>query len=137
MMRYSSTTRANNERDASAARYDRAMPREISLEEIEQRAQRALQDRMTAMRDLVEKRQSVIDARALVEDAERQAASSYADAVGAGWTDAELRDYGLGELAGGASKPRRKSSTRKPRQTRPAEGTSGTSTEPEGDSNES
>ena len=113
------------------------MPREISLEEIEQRAQRALQDRMTAMRDLVDKRQSVIDARALVEDAERQAASSYADAIGAGWTDAELRDYGLGDIAGGASKPRRKSSTRKPRQTRPVEDTSGTSTESSEDSTES
>ncbi|RDH95068.1 hypothetical protein DEU32_11433 [Curtobacterium sp. AG1037] len=113
------------------------MPREISLEEIEQRAQQALQDRMSAMRDLMDKRQSVIDARALLEDAERQAASSYADAVGAGWTDADLRDYGLGDLAGSGSKPRRKSTTRKTRATRLAEGTSGTPTESSEDAAES
>ena len=113
------------------------MPREISLEEIEQRAQNALQDRMAAMRDLVEKRQSVIDARALMEEAERHAADSYTAAIGAGWTNADLRDYGLGDVAAGGSKPRRKTSTRKPRQTRPVEDTSGTSTESNEDSTES
>lgn len=113
------------------------MPREISIEEIEQRAQKALQDRMTAMRDLVEKRQSVTDARALVEEAERSAATSYSDALGAGWTEAELRDYGLSDVAPGSAKPRRKSSPRRPRTTRPTENTSGTDAPSESGSAES
>lgn len=98
------------------------MPREINLEEIEQQAHRALQDKMAAVRDLVDKRESVIAARAALEDAEQRAQASYREAVAAGWTDAELASYGLGDVAPAGSKQRRATSprARRPRSTQPS-----------------
>lgn len=93
------------------------MAREISIEEIEQLAQRALNNRMEAIKSLLDTRTALVRARSAVADAEQAARDAYSTAVTAGWTDAELRDYGLGEVAPNPSKQRRKTTTRKPRAT--------------------
>ncbi|WP_181030616.1 hypothetical protein [Clavibacter michiganensis] len=93
------------------------MAREISIEEIEQLAQRALQNRMDAIKDLLHKRTALTRARSAVTEAELSARDAYSAAVTAGWTDAELRDYGLAEVAPIPTKQRRKAGTRKPRAT--------------------
>lgn len=84
------------------------MAREISIEEIEQQAQRALQDRMAAVRGLVEQRATVLAARDALRDAEEAVAKGYTDALASGWTDSDLRGFGLGDIAPAPGRARAK-----------------------------
>lgn len=109
------------------------MANEPSIEEAVERARRAQEDRITAIRTVAEKRQGLADvreetARELAElqariaqrvrDAEHEDVRAYNAALTAGWTAAELKKIGFAE-------PEKKQRTRR-RTTRRA------STSPEG-----
>lgn len=88
------------------------MPRELTVEEAVERARRAQEDRITAIRALAEARQSLADVREetarRVADVQRQAAEQvaaaeredvkqYSAALAAGWSADELRKIGYAE----------------------------------------
>ena len=54
---------------------------------------------MAAVRGLVESREVVLAARAALQDAEQEVSRKYADALSSGWTDADLRGFGLADVA--------------------------------------
>lgn len=88
------------------------MAKEPSIEEAVERARRAQEDRITAIRSLAEARQSVTDVREETDrelaelqariaqrigDAEREDVKAYNAAVSAGWSPDELRRIGFAE----------------------------------------
>ena len=98
------------------------MAKEISPEEAVERAQRAMDNRLTSVRKLAESRQNVESVRTgaaariaelerqerrKIEEAEREDASAYSAAIDAGWTPAELRKIGFAE-AGKKRAPRQR-----------------------------
>lgn len=110
------------------------MAKELSVEEAMERAQRAQEDRLNAIRGLAEARQSLADLRAdgerelaelrariaeRVGAAERADVSAYNAAVSAGWSAEELRKIGFSEPDKKARV--RKRATRKPASPAPAQ----------------
>lgn len=90
------------------------MAKELSPQEAIERAQRALDDRLTSVRELAESRQNLADVReasaariAEVEReereklaaAERDDARAYSATIDAGWTPAELRKIGFADAS--------------------------------------
>jgi hypothetical protein len=90
------------------------MAKELSPQEAIERAQRALDDRLTSVRELAESRQKLADVREAsaariaevereerekVAAAERDDARAYSATIDAGWTPAELRKIGFAEAA--------------------------------------
>jgi len=88
------------------------MPRELTVEEAVERARRAQEDRITAIRTLAEARQSLADVREetarrvaevqrqaaeQVAAAEREDVKQYSAALSAGWSPDELRKIGYAE----------------------------------------
>ena len=88
------------------------MPRELTVEEAVERARRAQEDRITAIRTLAEARQSLADVREetarrvaevqreaaeQVAAAEREDVKQYNAALAAGWSGEELRKIGYAE----------------------------------------
>jgi len=88
------------------------MAKELSIEEVVERARRAQEDRLNAIRTLAEARQGVTDVREetdrelaelqariaqRVGDAEREDVKAYNAAVSAGWSPEELRKIGFTE----------------------------------------
>jgi hypothetical protein len=117
------------------------MAKELSPQEAIERAQRALDDRLTSVRELAESRQKLADVREAsaariaevereerekVAAAERDDARAYSATIDAGWTPAELRKIGFAE-AGKKRAPRqraaRKSSSSEAAATPPADAT--------------
>ncbi|MFF7684504.1 hypothetical protein ACFZA2_17270 [Microbacterium sp. NPDC007973] len=115
------------------------MAKELSPQEAIERAQRALDDRLTSVRELAESRQKLADVREAsaariaevereerekVAAAERDDARAYSATIDAGWTPAELRKIGFAE-AGKKRAPRqraaRKSSSSEAAATPPAD----------------
>ena len=115
------------------------MAKELSPQEAIERAQRALDDRLTSVRELAESRQKLADVREAsaariaeiereerekVAAAERDDARAYSATIDAGWTPAELRKIGFVE-AGKKRAPRqraaRKSSSSEAAATPPAD----------------
>ncbi len=115
------------------------MAKELSPEEAVERAQRAMDNRLTSVRELAQSRQNVANVRAesaarlaevereereKVDAAERDDARAYSAAIDAGWTPAELRKIGFAE-AGKKRAPRqrnaRKSSSGEAAATPPAD----------------
>lgn len=127
------------------------MANELSPEEAVERAQRAMNDRLTSVRTLAEHRQALADVRERViariakaerlaaeelAEAERSDARAFAAAISAGWTPAELRKIGFAE-ASHKRAPRkrqpRKSSSNEAAATPPANAaTSGEEVQPHG-----
>lgn len=119
------------------------MAKELSPEEAVERAQRAMDNRLTSVRELARSRQEVANVRAesaarlaefereereKVDAAERDDARAYSAAIDAGWTPAELRKIGFAE-AGKKRAPRqrnaRKSSSSEAATTPPADAATG------------
>lgn len=90
------------------------MAKELSPREAVERAQRAMDDRLTSVRELAESRQNLADVREAsaarvaevereerekVAAAERDDARAYSATIDAGWTPAELRKIGFAEAA--------------------------------------
>lgn len=88
------------------------MAKELSIEEAVERAKRAQEDRIVAIRQLAEARQGVADVREetareladlqasvaqRVGDAEREDVKAYNAALSAGWSSDELRKIGFTE----------------------------------------
>lgn len=88
------------------------MAKELSIEEVVERARRAQEDRLNAIRTLAEARQGVTDVREetnrelaelqariaqRVGDAEREDVKAYNAALSAGWSPEELRKIGFTE----------------------------------------
>ena len=88
------------------------MAKELSIEEAVERAKRAQEDRIGAIRHLAEARQGVADVREdtareladlqasvaqRVGDAEREDVKAYNAALSAGWSSDELRKIGFAE----------------------------------------
>ncbi|MEX0153811.1 hypothetical protein [Microbacterium sp. LMI1-1-1.1] len=115
------------------------MAKELSPQEAMERAQRALDDRLTSVRELAESRQKLANVREAsaariaevereerekVAAAERDDARAYSSTIDAGWTPAELRKIGFTE-AGKKRAPRqraaRKSSSNEAAATPPAD----------------
>lgn len=107
------------------------MANEPSIEEAVERARRAQEDRITAIRTVAEARQSLADvreetARELAElqariaervrDAEQEDVRAYNAALNAGWTPAELKRIGFAE-------PEKKQRTRRRTTRRPSTAT--------------
>lgn len=88
------------------------MASDLSTQRVEDAARALLDQRIQAVRDLAATRQSVIDKRAELQEAERADAAAYAAAQRAGWTTDELRKVGLEEPSRKApGRPRRSRST--------------------------
>lgn len=103
------------------------MAKELSPQDAIERAQRALDDRLTSVRELAESRQKLADVRAAsaariaeveleerekVAAAERDDARAYSATIDAGWTPAELRKIGFTVAA--QKRAPRKRQARKP-----------------------
>lgn len=103
------------------------MAKELSPEEAVERAQRAMDNRLTSVRELAHSRQNVANVRTesaarlaevereereKVDAAERDAARAYSAALDAGWTPAELRKIGFAET--GKKRAPRQRAARKP-----------------------
>ncbi|WP_298877429.1 hypothetical protein [uncultured Microbacterium sp.] len=107
------------------------MAKELSPQEAIERAQRAMEDRLTSIRKLAESRQALADTREAsaariaevereerekVAAAERDDARAYSATLDAGWTPAELRKIGFAEAA-----QKRKPRARTARQSTPTQ----------------
>ncbi|GGO94079.1 hypothetical protein GCM10011584_34290 [Nocardioides phosphati] len=79
----------------------------LNIDEAERAARALLDNRITSVRALVEKRTALDEHRELLATLERQDAQAYAAALRDGWTADELRKLGIAEPEK-AGKPRRK-----------------------------
>jgi hypothetical protein len=100
----------------------------VSAGDLEQRVPALLDTRITAVRELAATRQALIEARGVVEAAERADATAYAACERSGWTTDELRRLGLDEPARRA--PGRPRTSRSPRNQTPTAGGAGSSQRP-------
>ena len=73
----------------------RTTPSTLDSDKIETAARALLDEKVAAVRTLVETRQKREDARAAMSSAERADAAAYTAAVRAGWTTDELKSVGL------------------------------------------
>lgn len=87
-------------------------------QDVEVLAQQLLQDRLTAVRELAERRRVRDEKQDALDAAERDYAETWARAERAGWSAAELKKVGLAEPA----KRRPGRPVKKPRPPAPVEG---------------
>ena len=73
----------------------RGMAREISMEEVEALARQQVENRVSAVRGLIEASESIATLSAQLEEMKRSYASHFKTATDAGWTMAELKSFGL------------------------------------------
>lgn len=71
------------------------MAREITLEEIQEKAESALRDRMGAIRSLIELRAQIHETETKLSALKTTQASTFDAALKAGWAAAELKSFGL------------------------------------------
>ena len=91
---------------------------ELNPDAIEAQARQLLDARVATVRELVAARQSAIDARTALAEAERLEAASYAAAERAGWSVDELQKLGL--ASGSRRTPGRPRTRRAMTKTHPA-----------------
>lgn len=89
----------------------------LDLKATEAKARDLIDSRIASIRDLVTKRQAVLDLLDQLTAAETADAKAYRAALSDGWKDDELRKLGLDEPAKMARKPRARRTTKTSRPT--------------------
>ncbi|WP_454778757.1 hypothetical protein [Georgenia muralis] len=89
------------------------MAKELSIDDIDQKARELLDRRIASVRALVTARQTLADLREQVAEAEREDVRLYNAALSDGWSADELRKLGLAEPEKKA-RTRRRAAAKKP-----------------------
>jgi len=71
------------------------MPAELAADEAVERARQLLDPRFGSIRSLADRRAALADARRLIDEAEVADAQAYAEALRAGWSEADLKAVGF------------------------------------------
>lgn len=71
------------------------MPADLGADEAVERARQLLDPRFGSIRTLADRRAALADARRVIDEAEVADAQAYAEALRAGWSEADLKAVGF------------------------------------------